>query len=144
MIALWWYRFALEARTSPRPSAPNADVLAERSIRRHATLLWCVEGRPVAVAGAGSVVDGAVRIGPVYTPPADRGHHYGSAVTAAAVESALRRGASVVELFTDADYASANNIYRRLGFEQVDVFEEAEITRIREDTISVSHQSVSL
>ena len=131
LIALWWYRFALEARTSPRPSAPNPDVLAQRSTRRHATLLWCVDGRPVAVAGAGSVVDGAVRIGPVYTPPADRGHHYGSAVTAAAVESALRRGASVVELFTDADYPTSNNIYRRLGFEQVDVFEEVDVTPIR-------------
>ena len=140
LIALWWYRFALEARTLPRPSAPNADVLAERSIRRHATLLWCVDGRPVAVAGAGSVVDGAVRIGPVYTPPADRGHHYGSAVTAAAVESALRRGASVVELFTDADYPTSNNIYRRLGFEQVDVFEEVDVTPVRHDTSSLSHQ----
>ncbi len=141
LIALWWYRFALEARTSPRPSAPNPDVLAQRSTRRHATLLWCVDGRPVAVAGAGSVVDGAVRIGPVYTPPAERGHHYGSAVTAAAVESALRRGASVVELFTDADYPTSNNIYRRLGFEQVDVFEEVDVTPIRHHTNSVSKDS---
>lgn len=153
LIALWWYRFALEAGTSPRPTAPNPDVLAERSIRRQATLLWCLDGRPVAVAGAGSVVDGAVRIGPVYTPPVDRGHHYGSAVTGAAVQSALRRGASVVELFTDADYPTSNNIYHRLGFEQVDVFSEVDVTPIRYNTNagsqgpvpqgSVSHDSVS-
>lgn len=124
LIASWWYDFALEARTHPRPSSPNRGVLANRAARGHATLLWCIDDRPVAVAGAGAVVDGGVRIGPVYTPRSDRGHRFGSAVTAAAVNSARGRGATSVELFTDADYPTSNNIYRRLGFEQIEIFEE--------------------
>ncbi len=129
LIAGWWFEFALEAHTSPSPSAPDLDVLARREARQARTVLWCVEGRPVAVAGAGAVVDGVVRIGPVYTPPPQRGHRYGSAVTAAAVESAYGRGARAVDLFTDADYPTSNNIYRRLGFERVEVFAEASFTR---------------
>ena len=45
---------------------------------------------------------GMVRIGPVYTEPAHRGHGYAAAVTAAAARWALDTGARHVLLFTDA------------------------------------------
>ncbi|MFG1626072.1 GNAT family N-acetyltransferase [Kribbella sp. NPDC049227] len=43
---------------------------------------------------------GAVRIGPVYTPPEFRGHGYGSALTAAVMQY-LRAAGDDVCLFTD-------------------------------------------
>ena len=127
LISRWWFDFAVEAGTHPRPTEVDPEVLRRRELRGHRTMLWCVEGEPVAAAGAGAVVGGTVRIGPVYTSPARRGRHYGSAVTAAAVDSALLRGATGVELFTDAANPTSNNVYRRLGFEPGEPFVEVEI-----------------
>ena len=56
-----------------------------------------------------------VRIGPVYTPEALRGHGYASAVTAALSEHLLNQGATVM-LHADADNPTSNAIYQRLGF----------------------------
>ena len=61
-------------------------------------------------------VAGVARIGPVYTPDDDRGHGYGSAVTAAAARTALAAGSRDVVLFTDVANPVPNAIYRRLGF----------------------------
>ena len=127
LIARWWFNFAVEAGTHPRPTEVDPEVLRRRELRGHRTMLWCVDDEPVAVAGAGAVVGGTVRIGPVYTSPEHRGRHFGSAVTAAAVDSALLRGATGVELFTDAANPTSNNVYRRLGFEPGEPFVEVEI-----------------
>jgi predicted GNAT family acetyltransferase len=84
--------------------------------------LWTVAGRSVAMAGHAPPVDtpgGRVtRVGPVYTPPQERGRGFASALTAHVSES-LRRTGSTVMLFADAANAQANRIYERLGFEEV-------------------------
>jgi predicted GNAT family acetyltransferase len=56
------------------------------------------------------------RIGPVYTPPEQRGHGYGTAVTAAATAWALGAGAREVCLFTDLANPVSNAIYPRVGY----------------------------
>jgi predicted GNAT family acetyltransferase len=62
---------------------------------------------------------GVSRIGPVFTPREQRGHGYGSAVTAAAVQLAHRSGTPDVVLFADLANPTSNAIYQRIGFEPV-------------------------
>jgi predicted GNAT family acetyltransferase len=52
----------------------------------------------------------------VYTPEPLRGRGYGSAVTAAMVESLQPHSTSIM-LFADADNPASNRVYERLGFE---------------------------
>ncbi len=64
-------------------------------------------------------IAGMSRIGPVYTPPGDRRHGYGAAVTAAAARWALDAGARQVVLFVDEANPTTNRLYPRLGFRPV-------------------------
>jgi GNAT superfamily N-acetyltransferase len=79
-------------------------------------LLWSVDGEPVAHAAVGLPRSGMSRIGPVYTPREHRKHGYGSAVTAAAAQWAIDRGADHVVLFTDLANPTSNSIYQQVGF----------------------------
>jgi predicted GNAT family acetyltransferase len=51
--------------------------------------------------------------------PTQRGHGYGSAVTAAAADLARRTGTPDVVLFADLANPVSNAIYQRIGFEPV-------------------------
>jgi len=81
-------------------------------------VLWEDEG-PVAMSGVSRVAFGAARLGPVWTPPEHRGRGYGGAVTAAASQVALDRGAWEVVLFTDLTNPVSNALYPRLGYRPV-------------------------
>jgi predicted GNAT family acetyltransferase len=72
-------------------------------------------GMPVSMALARHPTCGVARIGPVYTPVEQRGHGYGSAVTARAAAEVLQHAAIPV-LFTDLANATANRIYQAIGF----------------------------
>lgn len=122
LMAAWFHDFQLETGHVPVPRAPDPEVLSAREARGARHLVWQVDGEPVALAGHSVVVDGMARIGPVYTPEPLRGRGYGSAVMAAAVRAARTAGADEVVLFTDADYAPSNAVYRRLGFRVVEEF----------------------
>ncbi|MBV9170302.1 MAG: GNAT family N-acetyltransferase, partial [Chloroflexi bacterium] len=74
---------------------------------------------PVSLATRRRPISGSARIGPVYTPPSQRGRGYGSAVTAAATREVLDLGAIPV-LFTDLANPVSNSIYQRLGYRPVD------------------------
>ena len=82
-------------------------------------MLWTQHRRPVSMAMIRPPVAGVSRIGPVYTPDDERGHGYGSAVTAAASRTATAMGADEVVLFTDIANPVPNAIYRRIGFRPV-------------------------
>ncbi|MBF6299373.1 GNAT family N-acetyltransferase [Nocardia amamiensis] len=77
--------------------------------------LWERECGPVSLAAYQIPVQGWSRIGPVYTPPAARGHGYASAVTAH-VAKLLRAEGLDVCLFADTANATATRIYRTIGF----------------------------
>jgi predicted GNAT family acetyltransferase len=72
-----------------------------------------------ATSRSGSPPKAAVHIGPVYTPPPQRGRGYGSAVTALATRSILEEGAVPV-LFTDLANPTSNKIYQALGYQAVE------------------------
>ncbi|MGK8555658.1 GNAT family N-acetyltransferase [Nocardia gipuzkoensis] len=77
--------------------------------------LWERDGEPVSLAAHQVPVQGWSRIGPVYTPPAARGHGYAGAVTAH-VAKLLRAEGLDVCLFADTVNATATRIYRTIGF----------------------------
>ncbi len=79
-------------------------------------MLWESGGVPVAMAGLTRAAAGVARIGPVYTPPGERGRGYGGAATVAVSQAALERGAEQVVLFTDLANPTSNALYKRLAY----------------------------
>jgi predicted GNAT family acetyltransferase len=63
-------------------------------------------------------------VGLVYTPPEQRGHGYASALVAALSQWMLDGGKDFVALFADADYATANRIYQKIGYRAMGSFDE--------------------
>lgn len=123
LLVEWFMQFQRAAGLPHRD--PRANVIA--LLDNRALWWWEVGGRPVSMAGHGPVVDGLGRVGPVYTPAAERGRGYGAAVTATVVEDLLPR-CSTILLFADAANATSNGVYERLGFATVAQFVEVDLT----------------
>ena len=77
-----------------------------------------IDGRPVSLTGWMPIAGGA-RVGPVYTPPEERGRGYASNLVAHVSADMLERGAAACFLYTDLGNPTSNAIYRRIGYEQV-------------------------
>jgi hypothetical protein len=120
LVADWLVRFGDEA-TPNMPPLPDPLATADRWIaRRYRTLyLWEADGRVVSLVGAGGETPHGVRIGPVYTPPGERGRGYASSLTAAATQDQLDSGRQFVFLFTDLSNPTSNKIYQAIGYEPV-------------------------
>lgn len=101
------------------PGSPSEASLRDR-ISYGGLLLWEHDGRPVSLAGFSRPIGGASRIGPVYTPPADRGRGYAAGVTHATSGAAYAAGAAEVLLFTDLANPTSNGVYQRLGYTPVE------------------------
>jgi uncharacterized protein len=87
--------------------------------------LW-EDGEPVALVAYGNPTAHGVRIGPVYTPPAHRGHGYASACVAVLSQHLLDSGRTFCFLFTDLANPTSNHIYQTVGYNpvnDVDVYE---------------------
>jgi len=97
-----------------------------RQVDAGTLVVWEAGGRPVALAGWRKPRARASWVGPVWTPPDQRGHGYGSAVTSAATLAALRAGARDVCLYTDLANPVSNAVYARIGY--VEVGRDAEVT----------------
>jgi hypothetical protein len=103
------------------PPAFEPRRLASVAIGYSRTWLWLDHaGTPVSMAIRRPPAAGVSRIGPVYTPPEQRGHGYGSAVTARAAFDILDH-AAVPVLYTDVGNPTSNKIYRAIGFRPVAV-----------------------
>lgn len=124
-VAAWFATFMADADEQagrPRGSSP-AEAPDVESVRRRieagACWLWCdPEGRPVHLTAAGPPSFGVARVGPVYTPPTERGRGYAAAAVAAVSRRLLEEGARVC-LFTDQANPTSNALYARLGYEPV-------------------------
>lgn len=115
-LCLGWF-VAFAAETIPSAPPPEMrDIRARVDGRRLG--LWQVDGRPVSLAGWTVPASGVVRVGPVYTPPEQRGRGYGTAATAAATAGILSAGAQPC-LFTDLRNPTSNSIYQRIGYRAV-------------------------
>ncbi len=118
VVAEWVGPFTIETHGG-LPDDFDAGQWAEIAVRTSRTWLWeDPAGVPVSMAARRPPAAGVSRIGPVYTPPAHRGHGYGSAATAWAARDILDQGAVPV-LYADQANPTSNHIYRALGFRPV-------------------------
>jgi GNAT superfamily N-acetyltransferase len=125
LVSDWYAAFMADAdeqggrpRGSSAHEAPTADMI-RRSMDEGRILIWeDGSGRPVSVVGASQPAYGVSRLGPVYTPPAHRGHGYASAAVAEVSRAILAAGARPC-LFTDQANPTSNKIYQQLGYRAV-------------------------
>ncbi len=81
--------------------------------------LWEVDGRVVSMSGVSGPTPHGIRVGPVYTPPEDRGRGYAGNLVAAATQAQLEAGKDFVFLFTDLANPTSNHVYQAIGYEPV-------------------------
>lgn len=81
--------------------------------------MWETDDRIVSLRGHSGPTGTGIRIGPVYTPPADRGRGYASALVAAQSEWLLQHGYQQCFLYTDLANQTSNDLYIRIGYEQI-------------------------
>jgi predicted GNAT family acetyltransferase len=93
----------------------------EQRIARERLWVWEDNDRIVSMVGHQSPAFGAVRVGPVYTPPNFRGHGYASALTAK-VTRRLHEAGNQVCLHTDLTNPTSNKIYAAIGYRPVQDF----------------------
>ncbi|MGA5652540.1 GNAT family N-acetyltransferase [Streptomyces seoulensis] len=116
LLARWYTRFA--ADTGERALQDPFQWADSRLAHGGATLWETPDGTPVSLAGHLPESAGQIRVAPVYTPAALRGHGYAGAVTAEVSGRAAATGAEVL-LFTDLANPVPNRLYQRLGYRPV-------------------------
>jgi uncharacterized protein len=119
LVYRWYCDFGKEALVNDL--APPTEEGVRRSISDGNVYLWD-DGGPVALAARGRRLPHGASIGPVYTPPAKRGHGYASACVAALSQAILDAGAHYCTLFTDVANPTSNRIYQRLGYQPLGDF----------------------
>lgn len=103
--------------SSAQPTPDRGDVL--RRIRAAGFWFWCDDqGERVHLLGAGPPAFGVASVGPVYTPPAQRGRGWASNAVAAVSRRLVADGSRVC-LFTDQANPTSNKIYAALGYRPV-------------------------
>jgi predicted GNAT family acetyltransferase len=119
LLVAWTDAFLTEALGRRDPMQPAEVVDGALRSGSRIFYLWKHDGHPVSMAGVTGPTPHGIRVGPVYTPPADRGHGFASALTAAASQAQLDEGRRFVFLFTDLANPTSNRIYQAIGFEPV-------------------------
>jgi predicted GNAT family acetyltransferase len=118
LLAEWYAAFEAEAFGEATSDA-RARVERVLATPTRGIYLWVVGGQTVSLAGYGSPTPHGIRVGPVYTPPALRGHGYASALVAWMSQRLLDEGRRYVFLFTDLKNATANHIYQTIGYQPI-------------------------
>jgi RimJ/RimL family protein N-acetyltransferase len=112
----WMNDFQAEAL----PGEPvDAEHAFRRRLARGRLLFWEVDGRPVSMAGISRPIASVARVGSVFTPKANRGKGFGSAVTIAATRQGLADGAGRCILYADLANPISNRVYLAIGFRPV-------------------------
>lgn len=115
----WVEQFFVETFSQQRDDGAGERFVDNANSAGDGFVLWEDDGVPVSMAMLRAPAAGVSRIGPVFTPYSSRGCGYGSAVTAAAANSARLGGVEDVVLFADLANPTSNGIYQRIGFEAV-------------------------
>lgn len=121
LLGRWMGAFAAEALQEMPRDDGDTERWIEARIGDGAAggfTMWEVDGRPVSLTGWMPIPGGA-RLGPVYTPPEERGRGYASNLVAEVSARMLDEGAEACFLYTDLQNPTSNTIYRRLGYRQV-------------------------
>ncbi len=121
LLTDWHHGFMRDAFVHTVPDRDASRRWAEMTLSTNARRIffWMVNGTPVSMVGATGPTPNGIRIGPVYTPPALRGHGYASAATAALSQKMLDEGRTLCFLYTDAANPTSNKIYQAIGYHYV-------------------------
>ncbi len=121
LVEQWARAFAIDAHFG------NADEAAYGALRRlelgH-VYLWQTELVPTCLVGHAPTIAGTARVGPVYTPPSQRGHGYAGALTAAVSRNLLNADAQRCMLYTDLSNPVSNHVYAKIGYRVFGHWEE--------------------
>jgi predicted GNAT family acetyltransferase len=117
----WFLAFSREAMHDD-----HDPTVYERQVRQRlggsspgGFTIWEVAGAPVCMSGYGGRTPNGIRIGPVYTPPEQRGRGYATSLVAEQSARLLRDGRTFCFLYTDLANPTANAIYERIGYVRV-------------------------
>jgi predicted GNAT family acetyltransferase len=125
LLIEWEIAFAAETRHG-RPS--EAAFTVDRRLLAGHQFVW-EDDRPTSTLGHTTQIAGAVRIGPVYTPPECRNSGYASAAVAALSRRLLECGAQRCLLFTDLANPTSNRIYASVGYVRFADWEQHRLLR---------------
>jgi predicted GNAT family acetyltransferase len=114
----WLAAFQREAESEAQPRNVGAAVTRWLTGPGRSIGLW-EHGEPVSMAGTAGPTPHGIRIGAVYTPPAQRRKGYASALVAALSQGQLDAGRRFCFLFTDLANPTSNHIYQAIGYEPV-------------------------
>jgi GNAT superfamily N-acetyltransferase len=115
LVADWYEAFAEEVHLA-HPMA--AIDWAAATIASGSAFLWD-DGEVRSLACLSRETPNGRAIGPVYTPPAGRGHGYATSLVADLTRQVLASGKRFACLFTDDVNATSNHIYEAIGFRVV-------------------------
>jgi predicted GNAT family acetyltransferase len=104
------------------PRSKDPDGVAARVVEERRALVWDDGGVRSLACEARRLVTGAA-IAPVFTPRADRGRGYASALTADLCRSLLDAGRRFVCLHAERANATSNHIYQSIGFRAAGPFQ---------------------
>ncbi len=128
LLIEWELAFVAEAfpdaAALPREDAERMVDFRFSSPTNHVFLWQDAAGAAVSLTACGSPTPHGMRIGPVYTPPEQRGHGYASALVAGVSQWLLDRGSQFCFLFTDLRNPTSNHIYQVIGYQPVGDFTE--------------------
>jgi predicted GNAT family acetyltransferase len=118
-IVAWLRAFVDEALAGTR-HVEDAEASYERRVvdPDGEWLLWD-DGGAVSLAAYGNPTPSGVRVGPVYTPPEQRGRGYATSLVAELTAERLAAGRGNCFLFTDLANPTSDAIYARIGYEPV-------------------------
>ncbi|MGC4892645.1 GNAT family N-acetyltransferase [Micromonospora sp. DT31] len=122
LVVAWFGAFMADAdEQAGRPRGTSAHEAPDRAellrrIRDGRVWFWTDgSGRPVHLTAANPPSFGVARVGPVYTPPEQRGRGWAGNAVAEVSRLLTAEGARVC-LFTDQANPVSNGLYARIGF----------------------------
>jgi hypothetical protein len=146
LVMAWWDAFPGDAdEQAGRPRGASTHTMPDRTEildRIGAGRLWFwvdAAGQPVNLTAANPPSFGVARIGPVYTPPDQRGRGWASNAVAEVSRRIQAEGAQPC-LFTDQANPASNKIYAALGYRPVVDMAQLVIVRDRGRVPSLSRR----
>ena len=121
-VPYWEHAFSVDCRVHAFSIPENVERIRTR-VGKDTHFIW-EDGAPVSQAVFGRETPNGAIVNWVYTPPHYRGRGYATSVVAELTRSLLERGKSFCCLFADADNPISCEIYRKLGYYDVCLFDD--------------------